>query len=345
MTRIGFVGGGNIARTHAEALDPLDVELIAVADPDDDARDWFEFEHDVSTYADHKVMLTNESLDAVLVGVPNDSHADCAIDILDGGIDVLIEKPLAHTLSDARRIADAAERSDATAMVGFTMVFKPTVQSTHERIVDGEFGQLYDIDLRYVRRRGIPQLGSWFTNHERSGGGALIDCGVHLLAVAFHALGWPDVDDVSASTRAEFGTKDEYTYLDMWGGDPLPNATFTVEDAARALIHTNDGTSIHLDCAWASNRETETWMQLLGDRQGVTLDVHGEDATIYGDERGELTDTDLHTPETDVFRAQWEYFLEVLAEERVHEINTIEHGLTIQRLIDAIYRDAGERSC
>ncbi|WP_256391544.1 Gfo/Idh/MocA family protein [Natronoarchaeum rubrum] len=342
MTRIGFVGGGNIARTHAEALAPLDAELVAVADIDPAARDHFEREWDVRTYDDHARMLENESLDAALIGVPNDQHAECAVDVLDRGVHALVEKPLAHTLEDARRIADAAAESAATAMVGLTMVFKPTVQSTRSRIVDGEFGDVHDVDLRYVRRRGIPQLGSWFTDRSRSGGGALIDCGVHLLAVALYALGWPEIDEVSASTRAAFGTKAEYTYLDMWGGDPLPEPTFTVEDSARALIHTADGASIHLDCAWASNRETETWMQLLGDQQGVTLDVHEEDATIYGDDRGELTDTELHAPETNVFRAEWRYFLDVLAGERDHEINTIEHGLAIQRLIDAIYRSADD---
>lgn len=337
MTQVGFVGGGNIAQIHAEALESLDAELVAVADLDPDARAHFERTWDVRSYDDHEKMLAEEALDVALIGVPNDSHADCAIDVLDAGIDVLIEKPLAHTLADARRIAEVARGVDATAMVGFTMIFKPTVQSTYARIADGEFGDLYDIDLRYVRRRGIPQLGSWFTDRDRSGGGALIDCGVHLLAVALYLLDWPDISHVSASTRSAFGTKDEYTYLDMWGGDPLPNPTYTVEDSARALIHTGSGTSIYLDCAWASNRETETWMQLLGTQQGVTLDVHGEDATIYGDDRGELTDTELHTRETDVFSAEWRYFLDVLDGKRDHEINTVEHGIAIQHLIEMIY--------
>jgi predicted dehydrogenase len=342
MTRVGFVGGGNIARTHAEALAALDAELVAVADCDPAARAHFEREWDVRTYDDHARMLDAESLDAALIGVPNDCHAECTIDALDADVDALVEKPLAHTMEDARRIATAADESAATTMVGLTMVFKPTVQSTRSRIADGKFGDVHDVDLRYVRRRGIPQLGSWFTDRSRSGGGALIDCGVHLLAVALYALDWPEIESVSASTSAAFGTKAEYTYLDMWGGDPLPEATFTVEDSARALIHTADGTSIHLDCAWASNRETETWMQLLGDQQGVTLDVHEEAATMYGDDRGELTDTELHAPDTNVFRAEWRYFLDVLAGERDHEINTIEHGLAIQRLIDAVYRSAND---
>ena len=343
MTQVGFVGGGNIARTHAEALAPLDAELVAVADVDPDARAHFEGKRDVRSYTDHKRMLAEESLDVALIGVPNDCHADCATDVLEAGVDALIEKPLAHTLADAEQIAEVARGADATAMVGFTMVFKPTVQSTDDRIADGDFGDIYDIDLRYVRRRGIPQLGSWFTDRARSGGGALIDCGVHLLAVALYLLDWPEIDHVSAKTRSVFGTKDEYTYLDMWGGDPLPDPTYTVEDAARTLIHTKSGTSIHLDCAWASNRETETWMQLLGGQQGVTLDVHSEDATMYGDDRGELTDTELHARETNIFRAEWRYFLDVVDGERDHEVNTIEHGLAIQRLIEMIY-SADERS-
>ena len=128
----------------------------------------------------------------------------------------------------------------------------------------------------------------------------------------------------------------------MWGGDPLPEATFTVEGSARALIHTADGTSIHLDCAWASNHETETWIQLMGDQQGVTLGVHEEAAMMYGDDRGELADTELCASGTNVFRAEWRCSFDVLAGERDHEINTVEHGLAIQRSVDAVYRSADD---
>lgn len=336
---VAFSGGGSVARMHAEALERLPAKLVGVADPDDRARAHFEG-RGVPTYRDHTALLSNTDPDAALIAVPNDKHAECATAALEAGVDVLVEKPLAHDPESAERIVSAEEDVEATAVVGFTLVFKPTVEHVIEGVQNGRFGDIYDVDLRYVRRRGIPQLGSWFTQRRRAGGGPLMDSGVHLLAVVMAALDYPEVERVSAATHLAFGRKDHYTYHDMWGGDPLPDPTVTVEDAVRALVVFADGTSLALDCTWASNREPERSITLLGTTSGVSLSVHEENAVIFGTEGDAVSNTKLDFDEADPFVRQWEYFLSVHRGERDHNINTLQQGLAVQELVDDIYRSA-----
>jgi predicted dehydrogenase len=339
---VGVVGAGSIGTAHAEAIasERPELDVAAVADIDPDAGQTFAERFDAVHFEDAEQMYDEAAVDVVLVAVPNACHGACTVAALDRGLDVLCEKPLATSLDEAERIATAADDSEGTVMVGHTMVFKPTVTSLRKRLDAGEFGDLYDVELTYVRRRGIPQIGSWFTRKDAAGGGALIDCGVHLLSVAMNVLGDPDIETVSASTNAAFGKKPEYTYQNMWGGDPVDDPEFSVEDTVRALVRTADGTTLSLDCAWASNRPTTTSMRFLGSEVGATLDVHSEDATLYGTEYGQLTETRLEPTDVDLFAEEWAYFAAVVRGDRTHTRNTIDHALGIQRLIDAIYDSA-----
>lgn len=339
---IGVVGAGTIGTAHAEAIEserPA-LDVTAVADTDPDAGRTFADRFGATRYEDYERLFEEAAADAVLVAIPNNCHADCMVAALERDRHVLCEKPLATTVDEAERIKSVARERDGTAMVGHPMVFKPTVASTKRRIEAGEFGRLYDVDLRYVRRRGIPQLGSWFTRSTTAGGGALVDCGIHLLSVAMDVLGDPDIRTVSATTTAAFGTKDDYTYRTMWGGDPLDDPEFSVEDSVRALIRTVDGTTISLDCAWASNRPTATAMQFLGTDTGVEIDVHTEAATLYGAEYDQLTETAIEPADVDLFAEEWAYFADVMREERAHTRNTLDHAVNLQRLLAAIYESA-----
>lgn len=345
MYDIGFIGAGTIARKHADTVTEIGCNVAAVADIAPDAREAFAETYDVTdTYEAYETMLEDADLDVVLVAVPNALHAECAVAALERDLHVFVEKPLAHSLAAAERVQAAADRSDGDVLVGFTHVFSTDIQAVRRRVRAGEFGNVYDLNLEYVRRRGIPQLGSWFTRKEVSGGGALIDTGVHFLAVALSMLDYPDVETVSATAGAHFGNKDDYTYLSMWGGEPTPDPTFDVDDTVRAFVRCADGTTIHLDCAWASNREGRRHVQVLGDEAGATIPIHGDDGpTVYGDAHGDLTATELAVARTDGILAEWEYFLDVLDGEREHDTNTIEEGVAVQRVIDAIYRSADAR--
>lgn len=351
MLDIGFIGGGTVARWHADTLASLDATLVAVADISPDVRATFAEDYDVpDRYEDYERMLAAEELDAVVVAVPNALHADCAVAALDAGVNVLCEKPLADSLANAERIATAERRSDATVMVGFMRPFESHIAAAKKKVDRGEFGELYELDLEYVRRRGVPGLGSWFTSQRAAGGGAVIDIGVHMLHLGLYLLDFPALDTVTASTGTHFGNKADYTHIHMWG-DESDEGEFTVEDHARAFVRTVDGTTIHLRCAWAANCEPTHRVRVLGDRSGATFSAGDDSLDIYSTEDGGLSDStiqfptlaaadELDFPNAGTFTAEWNYFAAVIDGERDHVRNTVEEGLAVQRLIAAIYESA-----
>lgn len=340
---IGFVGAGTIARVHAKYLQEAGGFAAAVADIDPSASAAFAEEFDVpETYEDYERMLAEAALDAVVVAVPNSLHAPVAVAALEADLDVLVEKPLAHDLASAERIAAAEAESEGRAMVGFVKAFETAFEDARRRVAAGELGRVYDAEAVWVRRRGVPQIGSWFTRNATAGGGVLIDAGVHVLHLLLYALDFPTVETVSATADAHFGDREDYTYLKMWGGDPVDDPTFDVEDTVRAVLRTADGTTLHLHVAWAANREAEQRIVLSGDEAGVTatIDGDGAHATRYGTDGDALTDTTLRHGPGSAWARQWEYFADVVGGEREHTRNTVTEGVAVQRTIDAIYESA-----
>ena len=341
--RIGIIGAGNIGQTHAETLRSLGETIDAVADIDERNRMAFAESFEIpSTYDDHRTMLADEPLDLVVVAVPNALHAECAIAALEADVDVFVEKPLAHTLADAERIADTARTSDGSVMVGFVRAFESWAGELKDRIADGTFGHVYDVDAEYVRRRGIPQLGSWFTQKRVSGGGALIDVGVHVLHLTLYLLDFPTIETVSATTGNHFGTKDDYTYLSMWGGGPIDDGTFDVDDYARVFLRTADGTTIHLHLSWAINDSPTQSIRVHGVETGAVTEIENGKprVNLYSTNGSALSDTELTYSDTDRFANQWSYVTDVVRGDRELTKNTLEEGLLVQRLIDAIYESA-----
>ncbi len=337
---VGIVGLGNIAHHHASKLVDAGATIVGGVDISEDARAAFAEEYNVPTYEDHTELF--EQIDAVIVTTPNRFHEEYAVDALEAGLNVLLEKPLAHTLESAERIARAARDSDGFCMVGFHSRFHHQARIIKEEAESGAFGDVTHVEANYIRRRGIPGRGSWFTNKSISGGGALIDIGVHALDLALHCLDYPEVVEVSGQTRAEFGTDEEYSYVTMWGEDRGADE-FDVDDSATALIRCADGRTISLEVAWATNRPPSQEFYVRGTDGGARFDKASGDLTLYdADQRGaqnlKTTDVDVqeHNPHTEEQAA----FLEAVATGRTPELNTVEEALTVQRVIDAIYRSS-----
>jgi len=342
--RIGIVGLGGIAELHTDHLLALKdegapVTLVGGMDIVADARDSFTDEYGVPTFEDESALY--DRTDAVIVTTPNCFHETYVVSALDAGLDVLVEKPLAHTLESASRIAAAAAVADGFCMVGFHNRFLPAVSALKARIDDGQFGDIYHVDANYIRRRGIPGRGSWFTDESAAGGGALIDIGAHAIDLALHVLDFPDIIEVSGTARSEFGVRESYTYLEMWGDDG--DGEFSVDDAAHALIRCADGQTVAVETAWAANRPPDTSYVIEGTDAGATVDILDETLTVYDvDDIGgaQFTDTTVRTDDTSPHRLEDRRFIEAVAAGEQPATNTVQQALTVQRIMDAIYESA-----
>ena len=341
---LGVIGLGNIARLHCDRLQKAGHgDLIAAGlDVDPDARGRFAAQYDATVYERQADLYAD--VDAVLVTTPNKFHEEYVVGALDAGLDVFVEKPLAHTVGSAERIAEAARQSDGFCMVGFHNRFRNPVQVLLGYRDDGTMGELDHIEANYLRRRGVPGRGSWFTRKALAGGGALIDIGVHAIDLSLYLLGFPEVVEVSGQTRATFGTKSEYAYVTMWGEDQ-GSAGFDVEDSASAFIRCADGSTIALEAAWASNRPDSQEYVVRGSDAGARLDLSSDEMELY---QTVSTGVDHHrtsqveTAGDDAHGIELEEFVDSVAAGEPPGTNTVEQALTVQRVLDAIYRSSEE---
>ncbi len=339
--KCGFVGLGNIAHSHAAHLKTLDnVSLAGGFDVSADAQREFQEEHGGEAFDSFDQMI--ESVDAVFVCTPNQFHENYVINCLDRGIPVYCEKPLAHTLESAERISEAADHSTSFCMLGFHNRFKTAAVEAVEARESGRLGEITQVDAKYIRRRGIPARGSWFTREDTAGGGALVDIGVHALDLALHLAGFPEVIEVSGQTRSLFGIREDYTYEEMHGTETDP-AIFDVDDSVVAMLRCADGTVITLDAAWAANRPDSRNFVVRGVDSGAWFKLGEPDITFYDVNRESPPNADPLPEETITGTARsgrlhaHKMFVDAALTDSEPEWNTVEEAMQVQEIIDAIY--------
>lgn len=149
MIRVAVIGVGAMGRNHVRVYSELDnVDLIAIADPDREAADRIGRKYRIRVYSDYREMLRVEELEAVSIVVPSLLHREVAIDCLEAGCHVLVEKPIASSSDDALAIIDTAEKLGRVLLVGHVERFNPAVIEAKRRIEIGELGKIFQIHAR-----------------------------------------------------------------------------------------------------------------------------------------------------------------------------------------------------
>lgn len=193
--RFGLIGAGGIGRVRAKALgNTPGCELIAIADLDQARASAVAPSESVSIYADSRRMLSDERVEAVIVSTPPQFHEEIVIAALETGKHVLCEKPLANTLAACRRMVEAARRTGKTLATGFNHRYFPAVQFVKQTLESGLIGEL-DHVRSFTGHTGLDQFSAeWMYDQKVIGGGALMDCGIHIIDLTRYILG--DVEEV-----------------------------------------------------------------------------------------------------------------------------------------------------
>jgi predicted dehydrogenase len=346
--RAGVVGIGWAGQQHMAAYDSAPgVDLVAIAGKEDDVRaDLAERYGIEATYRDWESMIARGDLDVVSVAVPTFLHAPIAIGALRAGAHVLSEKPIARTGEEGQAMVDAAREAGKVLEVVFNHRRRGDIEAVRAAVEDGTVGRPYHARAMWLRRAGIPALGSWFTSSEMSGGGPLVDLGVHVLDWTLHIMGEPRVTAVSAVTHAELGPRGlggDVGGAKSGGAEP---SAYEVEDLASALLRLEGGGSIMLETSWATHRATpdEFGITLYGTEGGADLKVEGYapsgDLTIYAGDGEEATDTVIEAPEGRGHGAVVERFLEHVRDEASWSQHDGGVGLSRARIVDACYASA-----
>lgn len=341
--QVCVVGLGRMGRHHAEHVVDLGHEIVGGADIAPGNCEHFERLYDVPTFASFEELYDATRPDATIIATPNEFHAGATISALERGIAALTEKPLATDIQGAKSVAEVASEEGTIAMVGFHNRFAPAMGLIEE--YRDTIGDIRHVEVEYVRRRGVPHPESWFTDESLSGGGALIDIGVHALDFAMAAAEFPEPTEVSGVTQRLHADREDYADPEGWSDHgTMAGGSVDVEDWASAFIRCANGVSISLNVAWASDREESRTMRIQGSRGGARCVVGGDTLNLLGAQIGNhdhYVDTTLTPGEESLpYAAEIEYFLESVASQSPPTMATVEEALTVQRTIDAIYDSA-----
>jgi predicted dehydrogenase len=254
--RAGVIGLGWAGQQHmAGYAAAADVDLVALAGMEPDGLQQLGDKYDVSQqqrYADWQDLVDHGTLDVLSIAAPTILHAPIAMAALNAGVHVLSEKPMAENADKARLMVEAAEANDRVLDVSFNHRRRGHIQVLKKIIDAGLLGKIYYAKVGWLRREGIPGLGSWFTRRATSGGGPLMDLGVHMLDIALYLLGEPPVRAVTAATYAEFGPRGKGSSLSpemLKTGVEL--GAFDVEDLSTAFLRLQNGETLLLESSWA----------------------------------------------------------------------------------------------
>src|SRR5699024_1321839 len=193
-------------------------------------------------------LLALKEVDAVSICTWNDTHAEIAIAALEAEKHVLVEKPLSRTVEEAYKIEEAAKKSNKILQVGFVRRHGTNAKVLKKFIDAGDLGEIYYAKASYVRALGNP--GGWFADKERSGGGPLIDLGVHVIDLSWYLMGKPKVKSVSGNTYHRLGNRSNIENKSFYKAADYDPEQNSVEDLANAIIRFENGASLMIDASF-----------------------------------------------------------------------------------------------
>lgn len=345
--RVGVIGAG-VGRAHAEGYAAIPrVELAAIAGLDDERVKALAARFNVpQTFREYEDMLAVPEIDAVSVAVPNALHAPVTIAALKAGKHVLVEKPLARNATEGRTMIEAAQAAQKILMISFNHRQRNDVQWLKEYIDTGALGNIYYAKAYWMRRKGIPGIGSWFVNKEQAGGGPLIDLGVHILDIAMFLLSEPKPLSVSANTYAEFGPRGLKGW--EWKKSTGTSVKYEVEDLATAFVRLEGGATLLLEASWATHGSAgdDYGVVLYGTKGGAELTIknygHENTVRLFTDVDGLPFDSMPFIPRGGGHVQVVERFVAAILD-GAPAIPGAAEGLRRAEVIDAIYRSAEEK--
>lgn len=256
--RVGFLGLGWIGRHRMEAMHASGfIEVAAIADPA------LETQEQAAAIAPEAALmgglddLLSADLDGIVIATPSAMHAEQSIAALERGIAVFCQKPLARTAEETRRVVDEARAADRLLSVDLSYRYVAGMDQVRDLIRNGELGDVFAANLVFHNAYGPDK--AWFYNPQLSGGGCVIDLGIHLVDLALWMLDFPEVASVRSNLYA--------------GGKPLDGRAGIVEDYAVAGMELSNGANVQLACSWRlqAGREAIIEASFYGTQGGAAL--------------------------------------------------------------------------
>ncbi len=328
---VAVVGlGMGKAHLRGYAANPR-AEIVAVVDVNPERLKAVQEEYpQVRIFTDHKEMLKEIQPDLVSVVLPNFLHEPVSVDCLEAGADVLCDKPLAHSLESALRIEQAVARTGNQLYMNLSQRFSGPHLQAKAMVDAGALGEVYQGYTEWTRRDGMPGFGGWFGQKDKSGGGPLIDLGVHRIDLALWLMGSPKPVTVSGSLHHRRGM-------------PLAKKTgqhFDVEDFASGFIRFENGATLLTEISWAGymQHKDKLSMRLIGSEGGLEFDSQSGGLVFSGEQAGVPVVTKPIPPAKQAPYSTC-VLVDALLDEQPFAANLAD-GLRMQVILEALYRSA-----
>jgi predicted dehydrogenase len=322
--RLGFLGVGWIGRHRMQAiLETGAVDAAALADPSlEMAEEAGKLAPEAEVVADLDAILAT-GVDGVVIATPSALHAEQSIRALERGVAVFCQKPLGRTEAEVQAVIDAARAADRLLAVDLSYRFTAGMQRIRDILRSGDLGEIYAVDLVFHNAYGPDK--PWFYDPTLSGGGCVMDLGVHLVDLALWALDFPAVADVHAKLHA--------------GGAPLAGRTDRVEDYAVATVGLESGTAVQLACSWRLQAGCDAIISasFYGTQGGAALrNVNGSFYDFTAERyRGTARETLSTPPDAWGGRAAADWAMRLAVGERFDPAS--ERLVDVARVLDRIY--------
>jgi predicted dehydrogenase len=235
LPRLGFLGLGWIGQNRLQALlEAKACHVVAVADPSPQVQQRVKELAPDAVIADSLEQLLQQPLDGVVIATPSALHARQALQILEHGVAVFCQKPLARTAAETQQMVDAARRRNLLLGCDFSYRHTEALRRVRNAVVEGDIGTVYAADMVFHNAYGPDK--SWARDAALAGGGCAIDLGTHLVDAVLWVLGFPEVRSVSSRLYAQ--------------GRLLAPGAQEVEDYAVAQLDLATGATVRIACSW-----------------------------------------------------------------------------------------------
>jgi predicted dehydrogenase len=320
--KVGIVGCGVVGYKRAEVLGSH--QLVACADVNLGRAEALAARHPGARATDEpRWIFDDPSIDIVMVGTPHHLLTPMALQALQAGKHVLVEKPGGRSVSELQALLDEARRSGVVGKVGFNHRFHPALKRAHELVTDGTIGDLPYLRGRYGHGGRLGYEREWRADPKLSGGGELLDQGSHLIDLARWFAG--DMTEVS-------GRVDTY----FW---PMP-----VEDNAFMSLRTEAGVTAWLHASWTEWKNLFSF-EIFGQHGKLQIDGLGgsygvERLTLYRmlPELGPPDTTSWEFPGPDhSWRNEFEHLVACI-ETGTSPSGSLEDGLANLKIVEELYR-------
>ena len=341
--RVGIIGTGGISYSHMNGYKNMAdrVEVVAVCDIDEAKVQAYAAKFSVPRwYTDCHEMMEKESLDCVSVCTWNAAHKECTITALRGGANVICEKPMAMNAAEAEEMRAVAKECGKLLQVGFVRRFGSDADAIRKWNADGITGDIYFAKASYLRKDGCP--GGWFGDKAYSGGGPLIDLGVHVIDLTRYLAGNPRPVSAYGVTYQNLGCNRATGCTPAWLlSSSKAGYDYTVEDFANAIVRFENGFALQVEASFNLNIDRDTGsIELFGTKAGIK--AIDDKVELYTDLSGMFVKVQPYSElgcDTNAFRAEIAGFVDAAMGNAPCRA-TAEDGVWLMKILDAIYASA-----